>query len=68
MAESQTRMKKGGKNMTTSNARKAHYSFYKNNVYTKHKLMRIIKSCGEKFARKWAYDHSALGVLATLLN
>jgi hypothetical protein len=68
MAESQTRMKKGGKNMTTSVSRKEHYSFYKTHTYALHKLKKIIPGCGAKFAQTWARKHAAELVLSKLLK
>jgi hypothetical protein len=64
----QTQMKKGSKNQTTSVHRKECYQFYKAHTYALNKLKRILQSCGEKFARKWATSHAALGVLAKLLK
>jgi len=63
-----SQMKKGGKNMTTSVHRKECYAFYKAHTYSLHKLKRILQSCGETFARKWATNHASLGVLAKLLK
>jgi hypothetical protein len=67
-AKSQTQMKKGGKNVTTSAHRKERYAFYKAHTYPVNKLKRIIQSCGTKFAQKWAQGHSSLGILARLLK
>ena len=66
MAETEKR--KGGHNLSTSVHRKECYQFYKAHTYALNKLKRILQSCGEKFARKWATNHAALGVLATLLK
>ena len=69
MAEKQqAQIRKGGKNMTTSPARKQHYAFYKANVYAKNKLHRILQSCGAVFAQKWARAHATESVLARIVK
>jgi hypothetical protein len=60
----QTEQRKGGKNLSTSIHRKERYSFYKAHTYANNKLKRILQSCGETFAQKWARGHTAESVLA----
>jgi len=59
--------RKGGKNLTTSPHRKERYAQYKQ-VYAKHKLQRILQSCGVEFAKQWARLHTSESVLARLLK
>ena len=66
MADQQKRA--SAKNLTTSVHRKERYSHYKNNIYARNKLTRIIRSCGSSFAQKWARAHQAEGVCARLLK
>ena len=64
MSDTQTR--KGGKNLTTSPARKMHYGEYKNShTRERNKLKRILQSCGKAFAERYAKER---GVMAAYLK
>jgi len=59
--------KKGGKNLTTSATRKARYADYKvQRLREKHKIKRILQSCGLAFAEQYARTKMMAGYLASL--
>ena len=61
--------KKGGKNMTTSAGRKMRYSDYRvHKVREKHKIKRVLHSCGLAFAEGYAKALAMSGYLASLTN
>jgi hypothetical protein len=60
--------KKGGKNMTTSAVRKAHYAEYKAHLTReKHKIRRILRSSGKEAAKAYAQTRMLIGHLSGLL-
>jgi hypothetical protein len=64
----QSQKSKGSHNTTTSVHRKERYALYKSQIYAKHKLRRILKSCGVGEAKKWARSHLAESVLLRLMK
>jgi predicted hydrolase (HD superfamily) len=68
MPQMQQKLRKGGKNMTTSIHRKERYAFYKTHTYAEHKLKHILQSCGLLSAQKWARNHLADNVLQRMLQ
>jgi len=59
--------KKGGRNLTTSPTRRARYAEYKvQHVREKHKIKRILQSCGMAFAEQYARTKMMAGYLAAL--
>ena len=59
--------KKGGRNMSTSAARKMHYSDYRvHKVREKHKIAHVLRSCGLAFAEEYAKVRAMSGYLASL--
>ena len=69
MADQKGQPKKGGKNMSTSAARKMRYADYRNhNIREKHKIARILKSSGYAAADKYARARALSGFLANLVK
>ena len=66
MAET-SRPKKGGKNLTTSPARKMHYAEYKlHKTREKHKIKKILRSCGIAAVTAYAKARELYGYLANI--
>ena len=66
---SESSPKKGGKNLTTSAVRKAHYSEYKvNRTREKHKIKRVLKSSGYAAAEAYARPRAMTGYLSSLIK
>jgi len=59
--------KKGGKNLTTSATRRARYADYKvQRLREKHKIKRVLQSCGMAFVEQYARVRMLSGYLAAL--